>query len=440
MFKKINIKHILILALGFFWCSAIYLTQQTYLLNFCDKEFVNMIAILYGSLSMALGILLYMFICKKSKNIKLYYVLFSLFAIISSFVFFGTENKILMSICLCATCLFGTAGFGVGYHFSLLALNIDKEYRGRVFAIGYGLGSILTYLIILLPNKLYGSISSLIIYVPIVILNILLVYRNRDLEIIKNEKYTLSYKKYFISLSIIVLLMSLLSGITTDVVSTHIFNIEGLFANTRIVYCIGLLIAGFLIDKNKEMFDIATLISFVFSLLSIVLLNQDISVNIVINLSYLFVGFFVVFRTLTFVNLYDRKKGSFYLCGIGLMYSRIMEGILVVFQKDLIRNSTLLIVIETLMLCIVLWVYFLYYLKNNRLTSNDRLKEMVLKYKLSNQEEKVLNLLIQDLTKKEIADKLFLSVNTIKIHVTNIYKKTGMTRTELKEKCILRAE
>ena len=92
------------------------------------------------------------------------------------------------------------------------------------------------------------------------------------------------------------------------------------------------------------------------------------------------------------------------------------------------------------MLCIVLWVYFLYYLKNNRLTSNDRLKEMVLKYKLSNQEEKVLNLLIQDLTKKEIADKLFLSVNTIKIHVTNIYKKTGMTRTELKEKCILRAE
>ena len=88
MFSKINLKHIVILALGFFWCSAIYLTQQTYLLNYCDKEFVNIVAILYGSLSMALGILLYMFICKKSKNIKSYYALFSLFAIVISFLFF----------------------------------------------------------------------------------------------------------------------------------------------------------------------------------------------------------------------------------------------------------------------------------------------------------------------------------------------------------------
>ena len=85
-------------------------------------------------------------------------------------------------------------------------------------------------------------------------------------------------------------------------------------------------------------------------------------------------------------------------------------------------------------------LYFLYYLKNNHSTSNDKVKEIVLKYKLSNQEEKVLELLIQDLTKKEIADKLYLSINTIKIHVTNIYKKTGMTRAELKERCVLRAE
>ena len=62
---------------------------------------------------------------------------------------------------------------------------------------------------------------------------------------------------------------------------------------------------------------------------------------------------------------------------------------------------------------------------------------MVIRYKLSSQEEKVLNLLVQDLTKKEIADKLYLSVNTIKNHVSNIYKKTGMKKNELKEKYIL---
>ena len=112
-----------------------------------------------------------------------------------------------------------------------------------------------------------------------------------------------------------------------------------------------------------------------------------------------------------------------------------MEGIFVLFEKELIKNYTILIIIETILLCIVLYVYILYYLKVNQTTSNDRLKEIVNKYNLTSQEEKVLGLLVQDLTKKEIADILFLSVNTIKIHVTNIYKKTNMNRKELKEKC-----
>ena len=440
MLNKNNLKYIFILAIGFFWCSAVYLTQQTYMLAFCDKKFVNVVAILYGSFSMALGILLYMLTYKKSKNLKAYYALFSMFAIISSISFFGANNKIFMSICLCLTCLFGTAGFGVGYHFSLLAYNIEKEYRGRVFAIGYGLGSILTYLFAFLPIKFYSSIASLFVYIPVILLNIVIVYKDKDLIINKNESYTKNYKKYFIGLSILVLTMSLLSALSTDVVSTHIFDMDGLFANTRIYYCLGLLLAGYLVDKKKEFFDIATLMSFVFSLLSIVLLNQKISPIIVIAFTYFFVGFFVVFRTLTFVNLYDQKRGTLYLCAIGLMYSRIMEGVLLFFQKELINNYTLLIIVEAIILCLVLWIYFLNYLKNNYLTPNDKLKELVLKYKLSNQEEKVLRLLIQDYTKKEIADNLYLSVNTIKIHVTNIYKKTGMSRVELKEKCILKAE
>ena len=438
MFSKTNLKHILILAIGFFWCSGIYLTQQTHMLELCDKIFVNKIAILYGSLSMALGILLYMLVFKKSKYLKSYYALFSIFAIISSILFFGTKDKTLMSICLCLTCMLGTAGFGVGYHFSLLALNIEKEYRGRVFAIGYGIGSILTYLFALLPSSFYSSISSLLIYIPVIILNIILVYRNRELLVINNDNYTKSYIKYLVLLSVIVLSMSLLSALSTDVVSTHIFELEGLFANTRIYYCLGLLLAGFLVDKKKDMFDIATLISFVFSLLAIVLLNQNISALVVIALTYFFVGFFVVFRTITFVNLYDQKNGTLFLCGIGLMYSRIIEGILILFQKELTNNFTLLIVVEAIMLCFVLWVFLLYYLKNNRTSSNDKLKELCFKYKLTIKEERVLELLIQDYTKKEIADKLYLSINTIKIHVTNIYKKTGMNRYELREKCTLR--
>ena len=57
-----------------------------------------------------------------------------------------------------------------------------------------------------------------------------------------------------------------------------------------------------------------------------------------------------------------------------------------------------------------------------------------IKYKLGIQEEKVLNLLIQGMSNQEMANELFVSVNTIRNHVANIYKKTGMKKKELIEK------
>ena len=46
-----------------------------------------------------------------------------------------------------------------------------------------------------------------------------------------------------------------------------------------------------------------------------------------------------------------------------------------------------------------------------------------LKDKLSNQERKVLDLILQNKTNKDIAEALFLSVSTVKTHTNNIYKK-----------------
>ena len=158
MFNKNNLKHILILALGFFWCSSLYLSQEQYLVNYASTNFINIVELLFGSLSMALGILFFAIIHKKCKNIKMVYIIFMFLSIVSMISFFATKNVYLMSACLCTSCFFGTAGFGAGYHFSLLSSNIEKDYRGRVFAIGYGLGSIGTYLVILLPDSFYTSI------------------------------------------------------------------------------------------------------------------------------------------------------------------------------------------------------------------------------------------------------------------------------------------
>ena len=72
------------------------------------------------------------------------------------------------------------------------------------------------------------------------------------------------------------------------------------------------------------------------------------------------------------------------------------------------------------------------------MSENDAVRQISVKYKLGTQEEKVLNLLIQGKSNQEIAETLYVSVNTIRNHVANIYKKTGMKKKELKEKCFYR--
>jgi len=434
MFNKNNLRYILILAIGFFWCSSLYLTQEQYLTKYATTNFVNISELLFGSLSMAIGILIFGLMYRKNKNMKMYYIIFTLLALVSSISFFATKNKYVMSVCLSLTCLFGTAGFGAGYHFSLLSQNVLKEYRGRVFAIGYGLGSIGTYLMVLLPKGFYSSIKSLIIYIPFILINLFLILKKGELNKIEKEEKSKTFNKYLLRVSIIIFAMSLLSALSTDAIAIETINISGGYGDSRIWYCIGLLIAGILVDKKTSLFEIMTIVSFVFSLLAIILLKDGYSIKIIAGLSYTFVAFFVLFRTMSFVNIIDHKKNYVWLAAFGLMYSRIMEALMVLFEDKLISNYTLLIIIISIVLSIVIVLYFLLYFKNVKENENNIIKELSIKYNLSSQEEKVLTLLLLDKSNQEMADELFLSVNTIRNHVASIYKKTNMKKKELKEK------
>jgi len=50
--------------------------------------------------------------------------------------------------------------------------------------------------------------------------------------------------------------------------------------------------------------------------------------------------------------------------------------------------------------------------------------------KLTQQEKKILDLILQDKTNKEIASLLFCSVSTIKTHINNLYKKIDVDSRE----------
>src|SRR5574344_1298127 len=135
MLSKNNLKYIIILGIGFLWCSSLYLSQEQYLLQYLSATSTNIVDMLFASLTMALGIITFFIAYKKKKNIKKIYLIFLSFTIILSIFYFLNSSPIILSIILCLTCLFGSAGFGANYHFSLVASNVDKKYRGIIFAI-----------------------------------------------------------------------------------------------------------------------------------------------------------------------------------------------------------------------------------------------------------------------------------------------------------------
>lgn len=435
MFSKNNLKYIFILALGFFWCSSLYLTQEQYLLQYTSVDVVNLVELLFGSFAMAFGIFLFAILARKVKNIKKYYLISILLSVICSLLFFMIKNVVVMSIMMCLTCVFSTAGFGVGYHFSILSEHVSKEYRGRVFALGYGIGSIGTYLVILLPEWFYSSMYSFILYIPALIINLILVLKLTRLDVLSEEENHSNLKKYFLKISFIVLAMSLLSALSTDAIAIHTIDIPGGYGATRLYYCLGLFIAGFLADKKQTLFEIFVIVSFIFSLLAVILLMNGYSISIIAALSYSFVAFFVLFRTITFVNLYDYKKSMIVYAAFGLMYSRMMEGLMVLFEDELLQNHIVLIIVISIVLSFVILLYFFLYFEHKKTTNVDIVKELAIKYHLSLQEEKVLKLLIEGKTNQEMADLLFVSLYTIKNHVASIYKKTKMKKKELIEIC-----
>ncbi|GAA4276507.1 hypothetical protein GCM10022259_12310 [Aquimarina mytili] len=74
---------------------------------------------------------------------------------------------------------------------------------------------------------------------------------------------------------------------------------------------------------------------------------------------------------------------------------------------------------------IVLLVFYIFKYQN-------RLRKNATKSALSKQEEKIRDLIVSGKSNKEIANELFISLSTVKTHITNIYSKLNIsTRKEL---------
>lgn len=428
---KNNYKYILLLAVGFLWCSLSYLSQEIVLLNVYDKIITNNVIMIYDSFAMALGIIIFMFLYKKNFDVKKIYIIFLIISICLNIVFYIINPNYISMIISIVLCLIGSAGFGVAYHFSLITSNVKKDNRGLMFAFGYGLGAFLTYLISLIPNDFISSAKLLLILLPLILINIYFININDKFSNIKkNDKLTFLEKKKLFSLIALILVMSLISSFSSNMVAIFNYSKETGFAYSRIYYAIGLLVAGYFADKNNKVFEIASISSLLFPLITIILFKEQINMLMIANLNYFFIAFFVVYRTLSFMNLSDKNK--IYLSAFGLCICRVIEGTLSLlnnyFEFTYLFLTICIIILVAFMIGIYTYLYSL-----NFVNKEDVFQDFCVKYKLSIQEKKILNLILRDYSNQDIASSLVVSINTVRNHVAHIYKKCNMKKEKIKE-------
>lgn len=99
------------------------------------------------------------------------------------------------------------------------------------------------------------------------------------------------------------------------------------------------------------------------------------------------------------------------------------------FLAGMIKIQVLSIAIISLNLMPIIWLR-LYYLRDYiQFSSEENLEFLninVQKYQLSNREQEVMELILQGKSNKEIEDTLFISYNTVKNHIYNLYQKLGV--------------
>lgn len=143
-------------------------------------------------------------------------------------------------------------------------------------------------------------------------------------------------------------------------------------------------------------------------------------------------------QTTEYFSDFIKPNGFYYSCGVDLHYKEKLLATLSLFRDghspDFSAKELYFLHILKPHLSNQLYKLIIIESKESARYTNysQFIEQLTNKYGLSARETEVVNLVIKGSTNQEIADKLFISINTVKKHLYKIFNKTNSTsRTEL---------
>lgn len=364
--------------------------------------------------------------------------------LIAFLLFLPISNTIFMIILIIEFVLFGCTQ---GCYVFLMTIFCPKEKRSLFFGIAAAIAVVINSLLpYIQEGSFVQSLPALIVYLIVGILGCgLLAFTFKKLlttEIIENEPVSedshspqqWKWKVFFTACIFIALSWAIQSlGFFFPYNSSKILGISN--ETLRITNVFGLLLGGYITNRNKKISAITCLIILATPMLYIILQAQAGITLLVFLLSYFFTGVLSVYRFGITSDMSDsiNKEGlpMTFLCTFGLVFGRFGEGIGGFMGIKLSQNQLILISVTCFVLVIATAFFIFHYLTSfipvSLVVQNheDKMTAFKVKYGISTREMDVLELLIDGKSNAEIADRLYVSENTVRFHVSNILKKTG---------------
>lgn len=393
------------------------------------------------------GILAVSFYMKGNYTKKRYLTAYSfslLSCILISFIIFLPVSKgVFTALYILFSIL---AGATQGCYVFLVTLFLSKSQRCMGIALAASFSVIINAVFSFLDNGAFvQSVYALIVYLVLgVAACILLAYtfKNFPSEDCTMEAHTGSEYHAPIWNTKIFLITCIFIALSWAIQSLGFFfpfnggMILGLSNETlRITNILGVLAGGYLLSKDKKLGSLFTLIILATPILYITLQAQAGITLVVFMLSYFFTGFLSIYRIGMISDMSDSvdSKGNAmtFFCGFGLIFGRLGEGIGALLGIQLSSNTLILLTVTSFILVIAVAFFVVHYMKlftpvpQIIQSHDDRMTSFRIKYEISSREMDVLELLIDGNSNAEIADRLYVSENTVRFHVSNLLKKTG---------------
>ena len=444
------ILYTLLVAFCFFYTGSAYMSQMYLLTDYYGDDVVDLITSGLNYLLQALGITIFI-ICIRKWPVA--------FRRKNTFIATLIAGIPLMAIMLLSESgpvivIFGSlfnllVGLYFGYYLTFLSAFVGVGDIGKSYGFSYAVASVGTYFLTLIDgSEFLVSDSVVYVYIIFAVTTIMIVYCGEDLPILPTDDIFISaeteqsidlmsdidpehasaIKKNFRWLVVFILIMSFVSSIGSGLYLSLPGTSNANFTLGRAFYAVGLISAGFIIDRSRQLGELITLASLTYPLIATSILYNSENGTVAVCLSYLFIGFIAVYRVVSFTDLKKDSSCLLPFAAFGLMLSRLIDvAVTVIFfyvQIPLIAQ----LLVSTAIYSILL-VLFVYYMigktpKEQPLTEENLLADFSKKYNLTARESEILSCIRDGLSDSEIAEKYFISKSTVRFHISNLLKKT----------------